>query len=121
MATEYVGAVRGLRNAMENESAAEYPGAVEKIFYLLFAATRGGPMRARVIEALKEAPQNANQLRESLGVDYRTVTHHLRILEKNNTIVGVGERYGRVYFLSNMMKEYYSSFARLAAKGSVEG
>lgn len=104
----------------ENAGAAEYPGAVDKVLYLLFAATQGGPMRTRIIEALKEAPRNANQLREHLDVDYRTVTHHLKILEKNNTVISVGDRYGRVYFLSNVMKEYYPSFAKLAAKRKVE-
>lgn len=80
----------------ENAGAAKYSGAVEKVLYLLFAATAGGPMRTRIIEAIKEAPRNANQLREHLGVDYRTVTHHLKILEKDNMVVGVGEQYGRV-------------------------
>ena len=28
----------------------------------LIAGTRGGPTRAKIIEALKETPQNANQL-----------------------------------------------------------
>lgn len=107
---------------MENEKAGatKYSGAVEKMLYLLFAATQGGAMRTRIIEAIKEAPRNANQLREHLGVDYRTVTHHLKILERDNMVVSVGERYGRVYFLSTILEEYYPSFAKLAAKRKVE-
>ena len=106
----------------EKAGATKYPGAVEKVLYLLFAATQGGAMRTRVIEAIREAPRNANQLREHLGVDYRTVTHHLKILEKDNMVVGVGERYGRVYFLSQVLEEYYPAFVKVAvAKREAKG
>ena len=43
---------------------------------------------------------NANQLTTILKVDYRTVRHHLDILEKNGLITPVGERYGKLYFPS---------------------
>ena len=43
---------------------------------------------------------NANQLTAILEVDYRTVRHHLDILEKNGLITPVGERYGKLYFPS---------------------
>ncbi len=43
---------------------------------------------------------NANQLTTILEVDYRTVRHHLDILEKNGLITPVGERYGKLYFPS---------------------
>jgi len=49
----------------------------------LIAGTRGGPTRARIIEALKESPQNANQLATLLKMDYKTMRHHLDVFEKN--------------------------------------
>jgi DNA-binding transcriptional ArsR family regulator len=49
----------------------------------LIAGSRGGLTRAKIIEELRENPQNANQLANSLGMDYRTIRHHLKLLQKN--------------------------------------
>jgi DNA-binding transcriptional ArsR family regulator len=48
----------------------------------LIAGTRGGATRAKIIETLKETPQNANQLATLLGMDYRTIRHHIKVLGK---------------------------------------
>jgi DNA-binding transcriptional ArsR family regulator len=82
----------------------------------LIAGTRGGPTRAKIIEALKEAPQNANQLATLLGMDYRTIRHHLEVLEKNKIITSVGEGYGTTYFLSSAMEENYALFEEILKK-----
>lgn len=66
----------------------------------LIAGTRGGVNRGRIIVELREEPKNANQLGSALEVDYRTVRHHLDVLEKNGLVTSIGERYGRMYFLS---------------------
>jgi predicted transcriptional regulator len=82
----------------------------------LVAGTRGGLTRAKIIIALKEAPQNANQLANLLNMDYRTIRHHLRILEKNRLIVSAGEGYGTTYFLSSVMDENYALFEEIVKK-----
>lgn len=82
----------------------------------LIAGTRGGVNRALIIEALREEPRNANQLRGLLGVDYRTIRHHLGILEKNRLISSVGERYGKMYFLSFEMEENFDVFEEIWMK-----
>jgi DNA-binding transcriptional ArsR family regulator len=82
----------------------------------LIAGTRGGPTRAKIIQALKESPQNANQLATILKMDYKTMRHHLEVLEKNKIITSVGERYGATYFLSQAMEENYSLFEEIASK-----
>jgi len=66
--------------------------------------------RARIIRALKERPSNANQLTELLGLDYKTVRHHLKVLRDNKIITAAGDRYGTVYFLSSYMEEDYEVF-----------
>lgn len=76
----------------------------------LIAGTRGGPTRARIITALREAPQNANQLAKLLEMDYRTIRHHLEVLEKNKLITTAGEEYGITYFLSSQLEENYAIF-----------
>lgn len=79
----------------------------------LIAGTRGGPTRARIIETLKENPQNANQLATLLGMDYRTIRHHLNVLQKNKIITAVGEGYGMVYFLSQTLEDNYVVFEEI--------
>jgi len=82
----------------------------------LIAGTRGGATRARIIMALKEAPRNANQLANLLEMDYRTIRHHLRVLEKNRIIVSAGDRYGVTYFLSPQIEENYALFEEIWEK-----
>jgi len=72
----------------------------------LFAGTRGGPSRAEIIRTLQDRPCNANQLAQILKVDYKTVQHHVRILEDNELIVRSDKgTYGAVLFLTPKMEE----------------
>lgn len=82
----------------------------------LIAGTRGGPTRAKIIETLKETPQNANQLATILKMDYKTMRHHLEVLEKNRLITSIGDRYGATYFLSQTMEENYFLFEEIVKK-----
>jgi DNA-binding transcriptional ArsR family regulator len=82
----------------------------------LIAGTRGGPTRARIIETLKETPQNANQLATVLKMDYRTIRHHLKVLEKNRIITTAGEGYGTTYFLSPTLEENYAVFEEIVKR-----
>ena len=82
----------------------------------LIAGTRGGPTRAKIIESLKETPQNANQLATALKMDYKTMRHHLEVLEKNKIITSIGDRYGATYFLTQTMEENYVMFEEIMQK-----
>ncbi|BBE42109.1 Transcriptional regulator, ArsR family [Conexivisphaera calida] len=61
-------------------------------------------MRARIVASLRDLPQNANQLAQNLGVNYRTITHHLRILEESGIVKSEGPRYGKIYFLTDLFQ-----------------
>lgn len=82
----------------------------------LIAGTRGGATRAEIIRIIKETPQNANQLAMLLKVDYRTIRHHLNVLQKNGITVSVGDRYGATYFLSPAMEQNYVLFEEILKK-----
>jgi DNA-binding transcriptional ArsR family regulator len=82
----------------------------------LIAGTRGGVTRAKMIAILKETPQNANQLANLLEMDYRTIRHHVEVLEKNRIITSAGEGYGKTYFLSPVMEENYALFEEIVKK-----
>jgi DNA-binding transcriptional ArsR family regulator len=82
----------------------------------LINGTRGGPTRVKILETLKDKPQNANQFAVLLRMDYKTIRHHLEVLEKNRLIVSVGDGYGVTYFLSQMMEDNYSLFEEIRDK-----
>ena len=82
----------------------------------LIAGTRGGLTRTKIIDALKESPRNANQLATLLSMDYRTMRHHLKVLEKNRIITSAGEGYGTTYFLTQVMEENYGVFEEFRNK-----
>jgi DNA-binding transcriptional ArsR family regulator len=63
-----------------------------------------------------EAPQNANQLATQLDLDYRTIRHHLEVLEKNRIITSAGEGYGVTYFLTPMIEDNYAIFEEILNK-----
>ncbi|MDQ1280850.1 MAG: hypothetical protein QG670_2113 [Thermoproteota archaeon] len=85
----------------------------KQLLQWLLVGTRGGVKRAQIIEAIKEEPRNANQLASLLRVDYRTIRHHLEVLEKNNLITSMGEQYGKMYFLSNELDENFTIFKEI--------
>jgi predicted transcriptional regulator len=73
------------------------PGFRSLMWYLLLG-TRGGPNRRRLLEELRRSPANAHQLAAALGLDYRTVRHHLKILERNGAVTRpVGNAYATPY------------------------
>jgi len=83
---------------------------MRRVIWWLIVGTKGGVNRARIIRALNERPFNANQLSEVLGLDYKTVRHHLKVLLENKIITAAGEGYGSAYFLSPGMEEEYEVF-----------
>jgi DNA-binding transcriptional ArsR family regulator len=86
---------------------------VRRILWWVFAGNRGGSNRARIIIAIKRQPLNANQLAQALGLDYKTVRHHLSVLLKNHLILKVGEGYGTIYFISPDLEQNYEEFLRI--------
>ena len=83
---------------------------MKPVLWWLFLGTRGGLNRAKIIKQLRMHPYNANQLAEALDVNYRTITHHLKILEKSNLVKSVGEKYGKMYVLTDEMERDYAEF-----------
>jgi len=89
---------------MEAEGVSEIH--LRRILWYVLAGTRGGLMRIRIIELIKDRPYNANQIKEELKVDYKTVQHHLRVLLENRILTTSEEKkYGSVYFLSSMVEK----------------
>ncbi len=83
----------------------------------MLAGTRGGVNRARILVTLHDRPYNAHQLAEALGLDYRTVRHHLELLLKNGLITRpAGEAYAAPYFLSTYLEANYGLFEEIRSR-----
>ncbi|MCI4353745.1 MAG: winged helix-turn-helix domain-containing protein [Thermoplasmata archaeon] len=68
------------------------------LLWYLLVGSRGGANRIRLLDRLRAAPMNANELAASLGLDYRTVRHHLTLLESAGAVVRpLGGMYGSPY------------------------
>jgi predicted transcriptional regulator len=91
------------------------PNAKRMLWYI-FAGSRGGRNRMKIIELLKDRPYNINQLAETLQLDYKAIQHHILVLEKNNLLNRVGERYGILYFISNYLESNIQAFNDIRAK-----
>lgn len=53
---------------------------------------------------LLEKPFNTHQLAQILDLDYKAVQHHMKVLEKNNMVSKIGEKYGAIFHLSNFLE-----------------
>jgi DNA-binding transcriptional ArsR family regulator len=82
--------------------------AFRSLMWYLLVGTRGGPNRRRILEELYRSPANAHHLASVLGLDYRTVRHHLRLLEQNAVITrSVPNAYAPPYELSPYLAEHF--------------
>ncbi|MGY5872820.1 MAG: winged helix-turn-helix domain-containing protein [Candidatus Thorarchaeota archaeon] len=93
----------------------------KRLIWWLLAGSRGGVNRARIILTLHDMPSNANQLAEHLNLDYKTIRHHLDILEKNDAIVPQGDGYGTVYFVSDDIEANFDDFRQIWVKIGEKG
>jgi len=75
-----------------------------KLLLYLFTSTRGGFTRLRIIMHLLDKPYNTHQLTKILDLDYKAVQHHMKVLEKNNMVSKIGEKYGAIFHLSNFLE-----------------
>lgn len=96
--------------------------ALRQLLWFLIAGTRGGPNRARIIEALRARPSNAHQLAEALALDYRTIRHHLDLLERNGLLTRpAGDAYAAPYFLSAYLDANYAVFEEVRRSSPPSG
>jgi len=88
----------------------------KRLLWFIFAGSRGGLTRLKIISKIKENPVNTNQLANQLGLDYKAIQHHIKVLEKNNLISKVGEKYGVMFFISTFLKVNMETFEEIKGK-----
>jgi predicted transcriptional regulator len=89
---------------------------LRRVLWFLLGGARGGENRARIMLELRERPSNLNQLSSKLGLDYRTIMHHVDILKENSLVVTQGERYALSYSLSPLLESQFEVFREICDK-----
>ena len=86
---------------------------MNKVLWWLIAGSKGGINRARIILLLHQRPYNANQITQSLHLDYKTIRHHLDVMKKHNVITSMEEGYGSMYFLTEQTESKFDEFMEI--------
>ena len=63
---------------------------------------------------------NTNQLSKELELNYKTVQHHLEILDENDVVTTEGDGYGQLYFLSDRMTRNLDILETVAERAGVD-
>jgi len=82
---------------------------MEAVLWYVLTGTRGGTNRIRLLRALDARPRNANQLADELDLDYKTVRHHLDVLEENDIVNDSGDDYGAVYLPTDRAQHHWET------------
>ena len=88
----------------------------KRLLWFVFAGSRGGLNRLKIISKLRDQPYNINQLSNELGLDYKAIQHHINVLEKNNLVTKEGEKYGITYFISTFLEVNMETFEEIEKK-----
>ncbi|MDA4128641.1 MAG: winged helix-turn-helix domain-containing protein [Thaumarchaeota archaeon] len=79
----------------------------ERLLWWLFAGSAGARTRVMILSSIREEPKNAQQLSEALNLDYTTIRHHLKMLQTNKLLLTEGDKYGKLYFVSEVMEAHW--------------
>ena len=88
----------------------------KKLFWFMFAGTRGGMNRIRIMQHLRNNPTNTHKLSQELDSDYKGIQHHLKVLLQNNLVTKVGSNYGGIYFPSELFEGSKAVFDEIVTK-----
>lgn len=80
---------------------------MDSVLWYVLTGTEGGENRTRVLAALDDRPRNPNQLAETLGLDYKTVRHHLDVLVDHDIVAASGDDYGAVYAPTDKVRDHW--------------
>ena len=88
----------------------------KKLFWLLFAGSVGAKNRIRIMSVLRKRPSNRNQLSTELGLEFKGIQHHIKILEENNLVKKTGHQYSMTYYVSELFMHNEIAFDEIIDK-----
>ncbi|MGI9010554.1 MAG: ArsR/SmtB family transcription factor [Nitrososphaeraceae archaeon] len=87
-----------------------------RLLWFLFAGSKGGDNRIKILDLVIKHPLNIHQISEELQLDYKTIQYHIHVLEKNNLLTKTGNKYGTLYFISNYLEKNIESYHNIKKK-----
>jgi predicted transcriptional regulator len=105
-----------MKSLYAREIKAECHPEVKKLLWFVFAGSRGGIKRIKIVLLLREKPINLHQISKEMRIDYKAAQHHIKVLEKNNIITRPSESYGVTYFLSSLLESNIIVFDEIVTK-----
>ncbi len=88
---------------------------IKILFLSIFVNSRGGSNRIRIISLLRKEPLNLNQMSLTTGMDYKSISHHMNVLEKNNIISKSEEGYGHINYISPLLEANIEIFDEIVS------
>ncbi|MDE1767407.1 MAG: winged helix-turn-helix transcriptional regulator [Thaumarchaeota archaeon] len=76
----------------------------KNIFYSVFATSRGGPNRIRLMWHLRRGHMTNAVIAKLLRLNYLTVKYHLQVLERNNLVIHTGEKRNVTFSVSTFFE-----------------
>jgi len=74
----------------------------DRIIIWLLEGTKGAKTRQLLLSLLLQKPRNMRQLSLAAEMDYKSVQHHIELMEKNSIVSRAGE-YSPIYFVSDIV------------------
>lgn len=108
--------IRQMIQARSGAAARKPDREARRLLLYVFTGARGGFTRLQIIRLLSERPMNTNQLAFEMKMDYKAIKHHASVLEKNNLVTKMGERYGATFCLSNYLEANISALDEIVTK-----
>jgi predicted transcriptional regulator len=93
-----------------------YNTNLKRLLWYLFAGMKGGPTRVRMLKLILKRPYNINQIGKELHLDYKTVQHHIKVLEENRLIMAEDKKYGKIFFPTPIMEQNIKTFEEISEK-----
>ncbi len=79
------------------------PRAMKRAFMFSIAGTRGGPVRLAVLKIIAKKKMNINQVSIRMNMDYKTIQHHMRVLDKSGFVKKEMSKNESIYSVSDLI------------------
>jgi len=84
----------------------------KKILWWIFAVSRGGIVRAKIVKKIKDRPSTTSQLARELKLTYQDIRYHIKLLEEHK-ILESSKTPTAVYFITDEMEENWKEFMKI--------
>ena len=100
----------------EKEIVAQGSPEIKRWMCFLFTNSRGGIRRMKIVLQLKHGSLNRHRLSRELGIEYKSLQHHMNVLKKYGILENSDNDYAKIFFLSSMVISNIAIFDEIVQK-----